>query len=91
VLSGSPDSFPPTIRSLRDAAEATGGTVYAPGQFHDAVSALRRVLNDFRQSYVLRYTVSGVDANGWHDVDVRVTAPDSDRYVVHARRGYFGG
>ena len=89
VLSGSPDSFPPTIRSLRDAAEATGGTVHAPGQFHDAVSALRRVLNDFRQSYVLRYTVSGVDANGWHDVDVRVTAPDSDRYVVSRAAGIF--
>ena len=91
VLAGAPESYPPTIRSLREAVDATGGTVYAPGQFHDAVSALRRVLADFRQSYVLRYTLTGVGGQGWHDVSVRVTGPDSDRYTVQARRGYFGG
>lgn len=91
VLSGYPGSLPATAGSLRAAAEATGGTLHDPGEFRDAVEAFQRLFEDFRQSYVLRYTLSGVDRQGWHDISVRVTAAVGHRYSVRARRGYFGG
>jgi VWFA-related protein len=91
VLSGYPGALPPTARSLRAAAEATGGLLHDPGKFGDAVSAFRRLFEDFRQSYVLRYTLTGVERHGWHDIDVRVVAQERLRYSVRARRGYFGG
>jgi hypothetical protein len=49
-----------------------------------------RALEDFRTSYVLRYTVEGVPRAGWHHVAVRVTKPGRT-YQVRARRGYVGG
>lgn len=91
VLSGYPGALPATARSLRAAAEATGGALHDPGEFEDAVDAFKRTFDDFRQSYVLRYTLAGVDRQGWHDIAVRVINPSENRYTVRARRGYFGG
>ena len=92
VLSGSFGAAPSTVRSLRAAAEATGGSLHetngAPG---DAVAAFRRLFEDFRQSYVLRYTAAGVPPAGWHDIAVRIVSKGAERYTVRARRGYFGG
>jgi len=91
VLSGYTGTLPPTARSLRAAAEATGGELHPPGAFDDAVDAFKGVFEDFRQSYVLRYTLGGVTRDGWHDVSVRVTKAGGNRYSVRARKGYFGG
>jgi VWFA-related protein len=91
VLSGYPGLLPATARSLRAAAEATGGALHDPGEFDDAVDAFRRLFEDFRQSYVLRYTLQGVERQGWHDISLRVVAPGGQRYTVRARRGYIGG
>ncbi len=52
-------------------------------------AAFLRALEDFRTSYVLRYTLEGVSSAGWHDVAVRVVKPGT-RYQVRARRGYVG-
>lgn len=52
-------------------------------------SRFTRALQDFRTSYVLRYTPEGVARSGWHDVHVRVTKGNG-KYVVRARRGYWG-
>jgi VWFA-related protein len=91
VLSGSFGAPPPTERSLRAAAEATGGALHdSPGGAGDAVGAFRRLFEDFRQSYVLRYTLAGVPSPGWHDITVRVVSKNSQRYTVRARRGYYG-
>lgn len=46
-----------------------------------------RALDDFRSSYLLRYTLQGVPREGWHELDVRVTKPGG-RYKVRARKGY---
>jgi hypothetical protein len=46
-----------------------------------------RALEDFRTSYVVRYTPEDVDPAGWHELDVRVAG---GRYQVRARRGYTG-
>ena len=71
---------------LRDAAEATGGRLHVPGLFNSAASIFRKVFEDYRRSYLLRYTPQGVAREGWHDVAVSVPAYPS--YTVHARRGY---
>ncbi|HUF23406.1 MAG TPA: hypothetical protein VMN81_04695 [Vicinamibacterales bacterium] len=71
---------------LREAAEATGGALHVPGLFNSASSIFRKVFEDYRRSYLLRYTPEGVPREGWHDVVVTVPAYPS--YTVHARRGY---
>ena len=56
---------------------------------HDSAvgDALITALDEFRQSYVLRYTPTGVPVDGWHRLDVKVR----DRnYRVRAKAGYFG-
>jgi hypothetical protein len=49
-----------------------------------------RALEEFRTSYVLRYTLQGVKRAGWHDLSVKVVKPGTN-YTVRARRGYIGG
>jgi len=41
--------------------------------YDDAVAAFRTIFGDFRQSYLLRYTLRGVPRKGWHDISVSVT------------------
>lgn len=71
----------------------TGGTFHGPG--HDSrwgmnvnvVTAIRDLIDEFRQSYVIQYRPENVSAGGWHDVVVRVKGVDSRG--VRARAGYF--
>jgi hypothetical protein len=72
--------------TLKRAAAATGGDVR---YLRDAVGAFKIILDEFRTSYVLRYTPQGVPRDGWHELDVRVTKPGT--MTVRARKGYFGG
>ena len=53
------------------------------------VDDVRRVLERFRQSYLLHFQPTGVTDTGWHVLTVRVKGrPQLD---VRARRGYFAG
>jgi Ca-activated chloride channel homolog len=76
----------PTVGALseRIAAE-TGGmvTVVKPGE--NLTSKFRRMLQEFRSSYVLYFTPRGVERAGVHTLDVRVKRPGVE---VRARRGY---
>ena len=74
---------------LENAAELTGGRVHAPIFGVDVVGTFTRAFDDFRTSYVLRYTPTGVARGGWHKIDV--TVPSSPRATIRARRTYFGG
>jgi hypothetical protein len=71
------------------AAERTGGENHRSHFGDPAVKTFKRVLDDFRQSYVLRYSPEGVVSRGWHRVRVEVPAQPS--YTIRARSGYFGG
>lgn len=51
-------------------------------------STFRRVLADFRTSYVLRYIPRGVPRDGWHEITVKLKGGKS--YDVRARKGYQG-
>jgi hypothetical protein len=74
--------------TLREAAESTGGAMYLPGVFTDrsASAIFRRVFEDYRRSYLLRYVPQGVAREGWHELTV--TIPAYPGYTVNARRGY---
>ena len=52
---------------------------------HAIGSAVISAIEEFRQSYVVRYIVSGVGIDGWHKLDIRVPG-----YRVRAKTGYFG-
>lgn len=87
---------------LRDLARETGGTVidvamprvrvsgrttiYTSGGAVNLTPVFRKVLEDFRSSYVLHYTPKGVAAAGFHTLTVRVKGRRS--YTIRARQGY---
>jgi len=75
--------------TLRTAALDTGGQFYKSPSAAAIPTLVRNALDEFRTSYVLRYTATGVASTGWHDVAVRVTRPG--RSTVRARKGYFSG
>ena len=71
----------------------TGGAFHGPspdsrsGRNPDTVAAARRVIEEFRQSYVVQYTARNVATNGWHTVSVGVK--NVDPKGVRTRTGYF--
>jgi VWFA-related protein len=77
---------------MTDTARMTGGElIRASGTLfgNGHVDAVERLIEMFRQSYVLRYTPTGVQPEGWHGIEVSVKG---ERDVsVRARPGYFGG
>jgi hypothetical protein len=82
------DSYPsekPIREALIQAAESTGGKALLTS---DIVGAFRGVLKEFRERYVLRYSVRGTPTRGWHNI--AVTVPSCPSCAVHARRGYVG-
>jgi hypothetical protein len=46
----------------------------------------KATFDDFRSSYMLRYTPQGVTRSGWHAI--KVTVPGQKALEVNARRGY---
>jgi VWFA-related protein len=74
------------VRDFYDrlARETGGAVVYAKAD-DDLSSTFRRVLAEFRSSYVLYFSPRGVEPSGFHTLDVRVKQPGVD---VRARRGY---
>jgi hypothetical protein len=74
---------------LEEAARTTGGTVRNSNPSESIVDSFKRAFEDFRESYVLRYTATGVQPEGWHNLRVEVL--NGNKYTVRARRGYFGG
>jgi hypothetical protein len=76
-----------SVSRLRAIAMLTGGRlVHAP---HDETvgDAIITALDEFRQSYVLRYTPTGVPLDGWHRLEVKVR---NRPYRIRAKAGYFG-
>jgi VWFA-related protein len=73
-------------RSLIEAVETTGGRFERHLVSTPLPDVLARAITSFRESYVLWYTPTGVDAPGWHELSVRVP---SGKYTIRARRGYY--
>ncbi len=72
------------------AALRTGGTFIedASGFFGSPVlRVVKSIFEEFRQSYVLRYSPAGVPRGGWHAIAVEV--PSQRGVTVRARQGYY--
>jgi VWFA-related protein len=69
-------------------ADETGGEVLSLADSAGLESTFLRVLTRFRSRYLLSYTPQGVDASGWHTIEVELK---NRRGEVRARRGYFRG
>jgi VWFA-related protein len=75
---------PPVFLQL---VKETGGSILPIGGGTDITAAYRSVLTAFRSAYVLYYTPTGVDRDGYHTIGVKTRR---EGLVVQARRGYFG-
>ena len=73
---------------VAQSAERTGGDSHRSRFGDAAVRTFAQILDEFRQSYVLRYSAQGVKSSGWHTVAVQV--PAQPALTIKARSGYFG-
>jgi VWFA-related protein len=70
---------------LRDVTDDTGGRLYEVQSTRDVRRVFLAALEEFRQRYLVSYTPTGVQTEGWHRVDVKVKGR---RATVRARPGY---
>lgn len=86
ILPGAPASQRAvTVARLQSLAMLTGGRLV--NTHERAVGrAVITALDEFRQSYVLRYVPTGVPLEGWHKLEVKVRDRD---YRIRAKAGYF--
>ena len=84
VVSGSM----PRASFLRDLTTATGGNLVEVKSSTDLKNVFLRLLNEYRQRYIVGYVPKGVARGGWHQVDVRVKGQSAN---VKARPGYLAG
>jgi hypothetical protein len=96
VLPGDPRTAKAmSIARLQALSLLTGGRlIRTPEQA--VASAVTSAIEEFRKSYVLRYTLTGVPIAGWHAIEVKVRRADEPpMYVmsgfrVRTRLGYYG-
>lgn len=81
-------AVPSSAAVLRRVTSESGG-VYIPvvSVTENLTTTFQRVLNEFRSTYVVHFTPTGVDAGGFHVLTV--TVPGKSGYTIKARRGYF--
>ncbi len=73
---------------VNDLCAVTGGRVLQAGSTDRVRETFLRVLEEFRQRYLLSYAPEGVSRAGWHRLKVRVK---NRRASVEARPGYLAG
>jgi hypothetical protein len=73
---------------LNAMAEDTGGGNHGSLFRRSIRGEFEAIYASFRQSYVLRYSPSGVEPGGWHEIAVGLARPG--QFEIRARRGYFG-
>jgi VWFA-related protein len=79
--------FPTQI--MGDIARLTGGEMSEIFERDHIPGDLKQAIEDFRASYILQYTVQGVDPKGRHKLTVKLNRPGD--YNIRARREYEGG
>jgi len=73
---------------LEDVTKLTGGGLVKLQSSKDLSATFLRILDEFRNRYLLSYSPSGVPASGWHKLDVRLKGR---RGTLKARAGYQAG
>jgi Ca-activated chloride channel family protein len=76
----------PKVSFLHDLSVTTGGTFYDVGSTQNLGATFVKILNEFRQRYLVSYSPRGVPGEGWHRLEVRVKGRGLD---VKSRPGYF--
>ncbi len=76
------------LKFLNEFVEQTGGTLLEIQSTSDLSNAFLRILDEFRQRYLLSYSPRGVGPTGWHRIEVKVK---NRRASVKARAGYLAG
>ena len=73
---------------VKAGVEATGGAWHQASGLSvpSLTGTFKATFDDFRSSYMLRYTPQGVTRSGWHAI--KVTVPGQKALEVNARRGY---
>jgi len=75
----------PESSFLHQLSNVTGGAAIEIASTVDLQTAFLRIINEFRQRYLVSYSPSGVPHDGWHPLTVRVK---SRKVNVKARAGY---
>lgn len=70
---------------LTELSNATGGNAFVAEGAGSLRREFARIVTEFRTRYLLTYTPRGVDAGGWHPIEVKLK---SKKGKVTARRGY---
>jgi hypothetical protein len=73
---------------LSDLVGPTAGQVLPLAADESISGAFKRILEDFRATYVLQYQPAGVEPSGWHDLEISIKKHGN--YDVRARKGYRG-
>ena len=79
---------PEDSKFLEDLTETTGGATLKVESTKDLSAAFLKILDEFRQRYLISYSPTGVPKDGWHRLDVRVKGR---RLTVKSRAGYQAG
>jgi len=80
--------FPPETPPVVELSAMTGGRMLIadrPERLRDAFSA---AVTQFRSPYLITFRPQGVDATGWHPIEVRLKGRGARGATVTARRGY---
>ncbi len=72
---------------LKNLADATGGQLLRVKSSAELRGVFQKILQEFRNRYVLAYSPSGVSPGGFHSLDIRVKRRGAS---VKARPGYTG-
>lgn len=76
------------MQTMGDIARITGGEMSEVFARDHIPGDLKKAIEDFRASYILQYTVQGVDPKGRHKLTVKLDRPGD--YSIRARREYEG-
>jgi len=88
VVYGVSSRGPEDSKFLEDLTELTGGTTLKIESTRDLSATFLKILDEFRQRYLISYSPTGVANSGWHRLEVRVKGR---RVTVKSRAGYQAG
>ena len=88
VVYGVSSRGPEESKFLEDLTDLTGGATLNVESTKDLSAAFLKILDEFRQRYLVSYSPTGVAKDGWHRLEVRVKGR---RVTVKARAGYQAG
>jgi len=88
VVYGVSSSGPEDSKFLEDLTELTGGATLKIESTRDLSTTFLKILDEFRQRYLISYSPTGVAAGGYHRLEVRVKGR---RLTVKSRAGYQAG